>query len=305
MVTSILEKAIEIEGLLRIIRDGNPLPETYKLLNAKTASLAIEAARLSLEAETRKPVEVTPKEAAPTLDFVMAAPTVTQPTPEVNFAAVETAPAEERLVVAVENGATQTVNIADIPEDELDLTEEDDIILSFDDFTDPIQTEEASTETSEEPAPEPEAEPETDKDAEMKTEATIDMDTVDYDSAIENTQAATEEHEDSEKKDDTKQLYKGETNKGIPTEIQPQPSKRTVKLKSAFSLNDRFLYARELFNSNMKTFDSTLDFIEGIDDYALVEDYFYSELDWDPENPNVVSFMEILRPQFEGLRVEG
>ena len=75
--------------------------------------------------------------------------------------------------------------------------------------------------------------------------------------------------------------------------------KRQKKLKSAFSLNDRFLYARELFEGNMKMFDSTLDFIEGIEDYSIIEDYFYNELEWDPENGAVASFMEILRPQFK------
>ena len=81
-------------------------------------------------------------------------------------------------------------------------------------------------------------------------------------------------------------------------ESTPAP-KRTVKLKSAFSLNDRFLYARELFNGNMKIFDSTLDHIEGIGDLPSIEDYLYNELGWNAENTNVVSFMETLRPQFK------
>ena len=80
---------------------------------------------------------------------------------------------------------------------------------------------------------------------------------------------------------------------------EKEESKPQMKLKSAFSLNDRFLYARELFNGNMKLFDSTLLFIEGMEDYSLVEDYFYSELEWNPENHNVANFMEILRPQFK------
>ena len=77
-------------------------------------------------------------------------------------------------------------------------------------------------------------------------------------------------------------------------ELKP---KRETKLKSAFSLNDRFLYARELFGGNMKTFDSAVDFIEGVDDYALIEEYFFNELGWDPENANVGAFMEIIRKQ--------
>ncbi len=49
----------------------------------------------------------------------------------------------------------------------------------------------------------------------------------------------------------------------------------------------------------MKMFDSTLDFIEGIEDYSIIEDYFYSELEWNPENSYVADFMETLRPQFK------
>ncbi len=44
-----LEKAIEIEGLLRIIRDGNPMPETYSMLSAKATVLAEDALLLEEE----------------------------------------------------------------------------------------------------------------------------------------------------------------------------------------------------------------------------------------------------------------
>lgn len=69
-------------------------------------------------------------------------------------------------------------------------------------------------------------------------------------------------------------------------------------LKKYFSLNDRYLYSRELFGGDMKMFDSTLKFLEGIKDFSDIEDYFYSELEWNPEDANVASFLEILRPHF-------
>ncbi|MDO4336394.1 MAG: hypothetical protein Q4C37_11300, partial [Bacteroidales bacterium] len=64
--------------------------------------------------------------------------------------------------------------------------------------------------------------------------------------------------------------------------------------KSRFSLNDRFLYARELFNGDMKMFDASIRAIEGVKDFSVVEDYFYNELDWNREDPTVKAFMDTL-----------
>lgn len=236
MVTSMLEKAIEIEGLLRIIRDGNPLPETYKLLNRKTAELAEETTGLDVKTE-RIIVE------APEVDFVMTSPKSIQAQPEVVF--------------AVQDEAAS----GSIPED-LELDEEDDIILSFEDsgeeMRDSIIIKEEAT---------PTAEKTEEEDPDTNTADAVEADTF--------TLAAMNEDE-----------------KTIPTTVV---AKRQGKLKSAFSLNDRFLYARELFGGNMKAFDSALDKIEAIDDNPTIEEYFYNELGWDREDANVASFMEILR----------
>lgn len=85
----------------------------------------------------------------------------------------------------------------------------------------------------------------------------------------------------------------------INTETKPKPSPKTLNLKGKFSLNDRFLYARELFEGNMKMFDSTLAFLEGIDSFKVIEDYFFNELEWDKDNRFVASFIETLRPNFK------
>lgn len=82
---------------------------------------------------------------------------------------------------------------------------------------------------------------------------------------------------------------------------QDSPSRKTAgitNLKSSFSLNDRFLYARELFDGNMKMFDSTLKNLEGVSDFTAIEDYFYNELEWDRENEHVKSFMDTIASKF-------
>lgn len=221
MVTEMIEKAIEIEGLLRIIRDGEPLPETYRMLKAKVKALEEEVNDLEEKRSSRGDMAVH-------ADIVIAAPAAAMEKPQVVFS---DAPAE-------------------LPSDELELTEEDDIILAFDEGLD----------ASNEP--------------EYATEPVI--------------KAAVDTSAEPSSEESRKQIAR-------PPEEKTAMPKREKKLKSAFSLNDRFLYARELFGGDMKMFDSALDFIEGVNDYSVIEDYFFNEMEWDPDKEEVKSFMELLR----------
>ncbi len=265
MVTSMLEKAIEIEGLLRIIRDGNPLPETYILLNMKAAELAEQTMMLEEKASAPEPE---PSHA----DFVMQSPSPTQAIPEVVFSTQESNPKETISSGDMEMPDINTSSDLQQGTEDLALIEEDDILLSFDDSTDPAVTEEPQQpETESETKPVEEGVVDFGVDNEAESDGKVEMEV--EETVSENTDAEAPEPEEKKK--------------------------RTVKLKSAFSLNDRFLYARELFDGNMKMFDSTLEFIEGIEDYSIIEDYFYSELEWNPENLHVAAFMDILRPHFK------
>ena len=227
MLTSMLEKAIEIEGLLRIIRDGDPLPETYKLLNIKTGQLAEAVNGLTLQKDAPEP-------AALHTDFVMASP--------------EPAATQQDVVVMDEEDRTPPV--------ELDMEEDDDILLTFEDADEPDETAPISIEVAADPIA-----------VTSTSEASSPM--ADF---------PVEEEKEAE---------------------EATASKPKRNLRAAFSLNDRFLYSRELFNGNMKLFDSTVDSIADIDDYSLVEDHFYKELNWDAENPNVAGFMEIMKINFK------
>lgn len=249
MVTSMLEKAIEIEGLLRIIRDGNPLPETYILLNHKVIQLAEQCRDLKEDSEELEPVQT-----QALLDFVMTPAEPEEEKPKVDFSVPEPAPKEGATAKAAESVVTTAGEMAEMADDDIDLTEEDDIVLDFGESTEAI--------------------PESIETVTIAEAATSSF-------SVEAAEAP-----------ETPQPMKEEV-KGLAA------PKRQLKLKSIFSLNDRFLYARELFEGNMKMFDSTLEFIEGIEDYSIIEDYFYNELEWDPEDSQVSTFMCILRPHFK------
>lgn len=236
MVTGMLEKAIEIEGLLRIIRDGKPMSETYTLLKRKAAEIADMAATLAEEGAT-------PAAETPDADFIMAPPEQTSTKPEVFFINKELIQKDDPNMIATESPEDLKEEISGITAEDLGLEEEDDILLSFEDITE-----------------------------DLPKETTSEQSVRKQDETTDNQDKATPERKSHKK--------------------------QQIKLKSAFSLNDRFLYARELFEGSMKMFDSTLDFIEGLDDFSIIEEYFYNELEWNREDSNVISFMERIRPLF-------
>lgn len=73
-----------------------------------------------------------------------------------------------------------------------------------------------------------------------------------------------------------------------------------VGAKPAFTLNDRFRFRRELFNNSDTQFSEAMGRIALMDSYDEAEEHFIGELGWNPENPEVVDFMEIIRIYFEG-----
>lgn len=186
-----LEKAIEIEGLVRILRDGAASPETYALLEKKCGELH------SWAKSAADSVEPTPEKATPAS------------IPE----------------SAVELEETDNLRMEEAEREETASEADDDILLTLDDDDDD--------------EPEPEATPE-------------------------------------------------------PASEPVSDAAKAPNYKSRFSLNDRFLYARELFNGDMKMFDASIRAIEGVKDFSVVEDYFYNELDWNREDPTVKAFMDTL-----------
>lgn len=65
-----------------------------------------------------------------------------------------------------------------------------------------------------------------------------------------------------------------------------------------FSINDRFLYSRELFGGRLADFDAAMDEVVTLDSYDEAEEYFVSEWGFDPENPVAAGFLDIVRRIF-------
>ena len=99
---------------------------------------------------------------------------------------------------------------------------------------------------------------------------------------------ADEEVEDADEEDDDVPLTLDEA-------LQRNMSR---DLRKAFSLNDRFRYRRELFANNDVEMNDTLNLVETMHSFSEAEDFFYGDLEWDKEAPEVIDFMNVIRNHF-------
>lgn len=66
-----------------------------------------------------------------------------------------------------------------------------------------------------------------------------------------------------------------------------------------FTLNDKFRFKKELFRNSEQDFNNTLSYVASLDSYEEAEDYFLSELQWNPEREEVKEFLTILKNYFK------
>ena len=65
-----------------------------------------------------------------------------------------------------------------------------------------------------------------------------------------------------------------------------------------FSINDRFLFSRELFGGNVADFESALKEVAGMECYEEAEEYFYTDWKFDSESPVVGEFLAVIAKFF-------
>ncbi len=70
-------------------------------------------------------------------------------------------------------------------------------------------------------------------------------------------------------------------------------------IRKAFSLNDKFLYRRELFGNSAQQYDAALDLISEMEGYEDAETYFLDNYGWNKEDVHVKNFMKILYNHFK------
>ena len=138
-----------------------------------------------------------------------------------------------------------------------------------------------------EPEPEPEAEvaeEEAEVEAETQLEFDADLDTEEFD---EEAEAEAEDFEEEAEAEPEPEDVKS-----------PQPALgRRPNL--IFTLNDRFRFRRELFSNSDSEMADAINTIGSMHSYDEAEEYFFTDLNWDPENPDVADFMEIIHNSFK------
>lgn len=85
-----------------------------------------------------------------------------------------------------------------------------------------------------------------------------------------------------------------------PAESSDAPAGRPAQKGGGrlFSINDRFLYARELFGGKVADFDRAINEVITLDSPEETEEYFISEWNFDPENPVAVEFLDTIKRIF-------
>lgn len=104
-----------------------------------------------------------------------------------------------------------------------------------------------------------------------------------------------EEYEDDEEDDDDEVLDDDDEALTLDEALQRSMSR---DLRKAFSLNDRFRYRRELFGNSDVEMNDTLNLVETMHSYSEAEEFFYGDLEWDSESPEVKDFMAVIRNHF-------
>lgn len=74
-----------------------------------------------------------------------------------------------------------------------------------------------------------------------------------------------------------------------------------TSLKDAFSLNDRYLFANELFKKDMTLFNETITTIDTCNNLIEAQELLNkskTDLNWDTENERVITFYEMVERRF-------
>ena len=153
----------------------------------------------------------------------------------------------------------------------------------------------------EEDAPETPAEDETEKNAGL-TQA--DAEAMAEAAEIEEADVADSEGETSldaepevtvEETSDAEEAVAESAGELVSNDISGNTTSR--RLRTLFSINDRFRFSRELFGGSTKRFDDSLAYLDSAIDFNEVEDFFFDQ-GMDPESPAVQEFLDILSRSF-------
>ncbi len=71
-------------------------------------------------------------------------------------------------------------------------------------------------------------------------------------------------------------------------------------LRSAFTLNDRYRFCRELFGNSRGEMAEVIDTLSAMRSMDEIEEYLYDTLQWDAANPEVEAFVAVVSARVNG-----
>ena len=106
----------------------------------------------------------------------------------------------------------------------------------------------------------------------------------------------------------TSELTEAEINSQIEEEITPhitligdyvKSENSTVELPVKMSLNDRFLFQRELFNNDRQAMNSLMLRLNAFGNYKDAEDYLRGYTNWNFDDENVKHFLSVIKNSYD------
>ena len=80
--------------------------------------------------------------------------------------------------------------------------------------------------------------------------------------------------------------------------VKLAPKTTNESLMAMFSINDKFLYCRELFGSSREEMNEALDVISNMNSTEEIEDYLFNDLCLDSKNETVTAFLNTMSSRF-------
>ena len=270
-IKDIIDKTLELEGLL-LLAQSRAGSELEASVNRLIVSKKDEVAKLidaAFGGEPKCDVEPQPI-AMPIVEAATVEEIAETIEPEENFIAE---PVEESIEKSVEEPSEEPEPLENFIPEPIEMPVEPPVSDIFDD---------SHLEPIEEPQP---IDVPTPEDKPIFDDAPIDDEEAPLD----------DEYEDDEEEDDDEVLDDDDEALTLDEALQRSMSR---DLRKAFSLNDRFRYRRELFGNSDVEMNDTLNLVETMHSYSEAEEFFYGDLEWDSESPEVKDFMAVIRNHF-------
>lgn len=159
------------------------------------------------------------------------------------------------------------------------------------------------------PEPETELTPEVEEDAvqvfekEVLPALTPETDTAIFDTDEEQPEPEEEDQPDQpDLSDESDMSDESDLSERSDISSTPTPAANRKPIKSFFTLNDDFRFRRELFSNSGPDYKASLDLLETMDTTEEACEYFFDEMQWDPESEDVKAFIEIIKRYFNSAK---